>query len=98
MVRIPSGIAELVAERAIEGDGVWKLAEMACEMDADANGVIEGSSPVATAGAIEVNDVDPAISGAAPESGPHSGKTMRLDLLSEISAGTIIALPHYLCR
>ena len=50
-----------MAGRAIEMDRVGKLVGMAGEMDADAQGTVERSA-IANPIAMEVNEIDPAIS------------------------------------
>jgi hypothetical protein len=97
MVCVSFRVSQLVARWTVKGDRVWELAGMACEMDPDANGVVDRSS-IAAAGTMEVNDVDPAIGLTGPKPSPSPRKAMLFDPLGEIGAGTVKSLPHHLCR
>jgi hypothetical protein len=78
-------------------DGIKKLARVAGKMDADAYGVVERSS-IADPVAMEMDDINPAISRAYPEPGSVPRKAVLLHLLGEVSTNAIEAMPHYLRR
>ena len=78
-------------------NGIRKLARVAGKMDTDAYGVVEGSS-VADPVAMEVDEINPAISRADPEPGSVPRESMLLHLFGEVSANAIEAMSHDLCR